>query len=299
MFEMSRYDVPGEFAADVQGSGGEPTYYSNASDPVFTIRCTLYECPSMEGRTVHIPAGAMPEGPGGDQHMTVIDQSTDPAYEYDFWQVDSLRIPATGGTLEASAGGRTSLAGSGIMSGGSATAASFANTAGRLRAEELAAGQISHALFIDVNCTNRQVVYPATNGHYGQSCSAIGQSDTNAPAMGQHLKLDYTDAEIDALNAPAWRKTIYRAMARYGMFIGDTGTSNLLTIERETDYMYTSFGKPGKWLAFAQENGWFYFDSGGEWPETYIGDFGDKTSPDGMDWRRLQVVDPCVSQGTC
>jgi hypothetical protein len=83
------------------------------------------------------------------------------------------------------------------------------------------------------------------------------------------------------------------------MFIGDTGTSNLVTIERETDYMYTSLGYAGKWLSYAKANGWFYFDGGGEYPESYIGDFGNKTNYDGLDWRRLQVIDPCVSQGTC
>lgn len=302
MFDIARYDLPAEFTADVKGSGGEPTYYSNASDPVFTVHCTLYECPSMEGKKVHIPAGAKPEE-GSDRHLTVIDQTTDPAYEYDFWVVKSSAVPATGGTLSARAGGRTPISGPGIMErdGGSATAASFASMAGRVRAEELAAGQINHALFVAVDCTNGQVVYPAANGHGGQACSAIGQPDTGAPAMGQHLRLNYSDAEINALNAPPWRKVIYRAMARYGMFIGDTGTANLVQIETESDYMYSSFGRPGRWLSFARANGWFYFDGDGDgdYAGSYIGDFGNKTNPDGLDWRRLQVVAPCVSQGTC
>ena len=41
--------------------------------------------------------------------------------------------------------------------------------------------------------------------------------------MGARLQLAMSSAEIDALSVPRWKKTILRAMARYGLFLGDTG----------------------------------------------------------------------------
>ena len=37
------------------------------------------------------------------------------------------------------------------------------------------------------------------------------------------FQLDMSDAEIRALGVPRWKRGILRAMARYGMFVGDTG----------------------------------------------------------------------------
>jgi hypothetical protein len=48
------------------------------------------------------------------------------------------------------------------------------------------------------------------------------------------------DAEILALGAPRWKRTILYAMARYGMFVGDTGGSPW-DLEFESGSTYTSF----------------------------------------------------------
>src|SRR5436853_50342 len=78
-----------------------PTYYSQPSDPLFTLHCTESwgRC-DFEDMQIHIPDAAKPAS-GGDGHMTVVDQSS--GWEYDFWQVKSK--PAGGGTLTASWGG--------------------------------------------------------------------------------------------------------------------------------------------------------------------------------------------------
>jgi hypothetical protein len=227
--------------------------------------------------------------------MTVVDQAG--GWEYNTWVVQTQPLPAGGGTVNISWGGREPvLTGDGNTS--AATAAGFAGLAGRLRVEELAAADIGHALNVVIDCSNGTAVHPVVEGHGGQSCADIGKSTVNAPPMGTRLQLNMTDAEIAALkqtdgtDVPAWREKIYRAMARYGMFMGDTGSGNYFTIEYESGRQYTSVGQPDACLSYAQANGWPRdADNTG-----YIGFF----RFDNVDWaNRLRVIAPCVSQRTC
>jgi len=255
-----------------------PTYYSQSSDPVFTIHCTEpWGTCAVEGLTIHIPDQAKPAA-GGDGHMAVVDQSTN--WEYDFWQVTSK--PAGGGTLSISWGGKTKIDGDGL--GSDATAARFGNLAGIIRAPEMQAGVIPHALFLVIKCgtTTPQYVYPALKG--GSMCADI----TNAPPMGARFFLAMSDSQINSLAVPTWKKTILTAMAHYGMYFGDTGGSGF-GIEMESGSTYTSFGATDPMVSFAQANGWSPYNG------TYVGDLGA-----GVDWASyLRVADPCVAQQTC
>ena len=194
-----------------------------------------------------------------------------------------LRAP--GGRLDVSWGAVNSLRGKGITGRGDATAARFSNIAGRVRAEELAAGRIEHALFIVIPCDSGRHVFPARAG--GLTC---GQG-SDAPPMGARLQLDYSDAEIAALPLPVWQRALLRAMADYGMFVGDTGTSNLFSVERESGLQYTSTGHRDRWLALARSHDFRFWPGEGG---VYIGDLAA-----GVDWSRLRVISPCVSAGTC
>jgi hypothetical protein len=102
-----------------------------------------------------------------------------------------------------------------------------------------------------VKCTNGRAVWPAASNS-GRSCSSMGLSNANAPAMGQHFFLDMSDAQIDSLAKPAWQKTILRAMARYGLYVGDTGGGFL---KLESGSSYTSFGLPDPWIGIARAAG--------------------------------------------
>jgi len=260
---------------------GHPTYYSRSSDPLYTLRCleAWGRC-ALEGLQIRIPSAAQAAG-GDDGHMTVIDMAN--GWEYDMWQVRSK--PAGGGVLTMSWGGKTRIDGSGRDSG--ATAALFGNAAGILRAEEMQAGQINHALFMTVKCDSGGYVYPAQKS--GRACSSIGLSNADAPPMGARFQLRMSDAEIAALNVPQWKKTILRAVAHYGMIVGDTGGTS--AIMAESGVTYTSFGKPDKWVEFAKAQGVPYYAPDARWIFNLR---------DGVDWKgRLRVVDPCVSQGTC
>ena len=228
------------------GDWSHPIYYSQPSDPLYTIDCTEpWGTCEIEGMQVRIPAQAEPAG-GSDGHMAVIDQAS--GWEYDFWQVASK--PAGGGTISISWGGRTAI-GTADADGrdSNATAAHFGLAAGVIRPSELAAGEINHALFMVVKCTSGTSVYPAGPGA-GSACA----DKTNAPAMGQHFYLDMTDAEIEALSVPAWQKTILRAMARYGLYVGDTGGGGW-GIQFESGSSFTSFGQTDPWVALGDQLG--------------------------------------------
>jgi hypothetical protein len=267
--------------ADTADDYWHPTYYSRAGDPVFTLHC--YESSwgrcDIEGMQIRVPDAARPAA-GGDGHMTVLDQAG--GWEYDLYKVRSK--PAGGGVLEFRWGGRTRIDGDGLGSG--ATAANFGNLAGIIRAPELAAGHIDHALFMVAKCDAGRWVYPASKG--GRSCAVLGLPTADAPPMGVRLQLAMTPAQIDALPVPAWKKTILRAMATYGVIMGDTG-GGAWGIQAESGTTYTSFGTPDPLVGFAAANGWAA-DAG-----DYVGDLRS-----GVDWARyLRVIDSCVSQRTC
>jgi hypothetical protein len=261
--------------------GGRPIYFSSPGDAPYTLHCTEHwgRC-ALEGLRVAVPAAAQPAG-GSDAHLTVIDQRS--GWEYDLWGVSSK--PARGGKLVFRWGGRTRVNGDGL--GSAAVAAGYATAAGVLRAEELSSGEIRHALFLGVKCDSGHFVYPARA--VGESCSSLGLPNRNAPAMGRRFQLAMSDAQIAALSMPAWKKTILRAMAHYGMFVGDTGGS--WGLGQESSVVYTSFGQPDAWVTLARRWQVPYYAP----DRDYVFDLND-----GVDWARyLRVVAPCVSQGTC
>jgi hypothetical protein len=230
---------------------------------------------------VAIPDAARAAG-GSDGHLSVIDQAS--GWEYDFWAVSSK--PEGGGVLEIGWGGRTRIDGDGLDS--PATAAHFGLAAGVIRPAELLAGEINHALFMAVRCTNGTSVYPA-GPNTGRACSEIGLSNKDAPAMGQRFFLDMSAAEIAAQQVPEWQKTILTAMARYGMYVGDTGGGGW-NVGFESGSSYTSFGHPDPWLSVAAQLGV------GTWHDPDLGrDLAIFDYRRAADWaQRLRVAAPAA-----
>jgi hypothetical protein len=235
---------------------GHPTYYPQSTSPLFTLRSLGYS-PAVNGLRIRIPDAARPAG-GSDAHMTVVERD---GWEYDFWGVTG-KTPG-GGTLTFQLGGRTRIDGSGLGSNG--VAARYGNLAGIIRAQEIAAGQINHALFIVLKCTSSSTsfgygtrtdgssksafVYPALAG--GSRCESTDNAD--APPMGARFQLNMTDTQINALAVPAWKKTILRALARYGGYVGDTGGPGF-GLQFESSTMYTVFDQPDPLASFAGAN---------------------------------------------
>jgi len=268
-------------AADTDSDWNHPVYYAQAGDPLYTIHCLKsWGTCEIEGLQVRIPDQARAAA-AGDGHMAVVDQSG--RWEYDFWQVKAK--PAGGGQLVVSWGGRTEIGTDGADGLKSdATAAHYGLLAGLIRFPEIQAGKIDHALFMSVKCDRGGKVFPS-NGH-GSPCN----DGSTPPPMGSRFFLDMSEAEIDALDQPYWRKAILRAMAKYGMFVGDTGASPW-AVAIESGSTYTSFGMEDPWVAWAKQQ-----EGVAEWRGKYYVDLGGE----GIDFaKRLRVAAPCVSERTC
>ena len=223
-----------------------PFYFSRPGDPVYTIRSSEpWHC-DIDGERVRIPRGARP-AQGSDRHMAVIDQ--DAGLEYDMWHVQRARLPAGGGTIRVGCGGVGSFDDASDPITG-ATAAGWGLLAGVIRSDELAAGEIDHALFATVACSSGRAVAPASRASGGAECA---ERHRDAPSIGQRLWLDMSESEIDELDAPAWRKAVLRALARYGAYVGDTGGgANALGFQLESDETYRSFGAEARGAALAR-----------------------------------------------
>ena len=258
---------------------GHPFYFGRRVNPRYTLSCEgrYGRCP-LHGRRIRIPPRARPAA-GSDAHLAVIDQRT--GVEYDLYEVASK--PPRGGVVHFTFGGSTSIRGSGL--GAEATAAGFGLLAGTIRAAELERGEIRHALFLTVLCDSGQAVPPADG--VGRPCSDIGQPNEDAPSMGTRFQLAMSQRAIDRLPLPRFKRAILRAMARYGMFVGDTGGSSW-GLQLESGATYTSFGRPDPLVTFARRVGLPRFEG------RHV-----LKLRDAVDWRRLRVIDPCVSSGRC
>jgi len=242
-------------AASYAGAAGtlkdwsHPVYFGRPSNPVYTIHQTgSWANPDIEGRRIHIPASARPAG-GADAAFSVVEPD---GWEYDFWR--ARRPGRNGGRFTADFGRRGRWDGDGLGTSrpphrGGTTAAAFSNAAGIIRVSEMKAGVIPHALFMSVNCYNGDVWPADTVGTSGR-CS----DPRNAPAMGQHFWLDMSRRRIDRLSVPLWQKIILRAMAKYGMYVGDDGGA-AWALQIESGDNYTSFGKRDPWVTYAKAHG--------------------------------------------
>ena len=278
---VTGWGEPADLRAGVSGTRSDwqhPIYYSDGNDPWFEIHCTEeWGTCEVEGMRVRIPDRAEAAG-GSDGHLTVVDQ--DSGWEYDFWQV--RRKPSGGGRLVISWGGRTRIEGDGL--GSDANAAHYGSLAGIIRAEEMRRGRIDHALFMLVRCDSGRKVYPAQG--QGLECD----DPRGAPSQGTRFQLDMSPGEIDALRLPAWRKTILRAMAEYGLYVGDTTGGTPWNIWFESGASFESFDRRDPMVGFAKRAGVRRSSDG-----TYYFDWAS-----GINWRRhLRVVDPCVAERSC
>jgi len=296
--------------------GGWPTYSSHKKDPLVTVQCSEI-CP-LSGLQLHIPAGAAVQAGSPDRHLTVIDDygglasvaghAGPPHEEYDFYQVQEPNTPRAAGTIHVASEGTARLdTSSGVSEQGNTTASGFANLAGRIRAEELAGGEIRHALTITISCNNGSWVYPATASGNGSVCGADRGGPQTAPPIGALFQLNVSPDTIQGWPILTWKKTILTAMSRYGMYFNDSGgaENDYFSLQTEAQNQYSSLGLSDVWFDFAQRNSW----SPGE-ESNLIGQLQDPDPALGVlnsdyvkwwhddVWSRLQVVSHCVLPGS-
>lgn len=277
--DFSDMPVSNDPSQDEPSQWDHPLYWAHYGDPSYTIKDVDYPCEVVKRetscpKTVLIPNGAE-HALGGDGHLAVVQPD---GTEVDFWQVQNMNPISGGGTLTVSEYGALPINGSGCC--GQATAAMQGLEAGEVRGQELQVGSINHALTIAVECSNGTHVYPAAGD--GDSCPDTAY----APAVGQRFQLNMTDQQVDALNIPAYRKVILKAMIHYGFYIADVGGGPWdLFFEPALDY--TSFGAPNPFVVYAKQAG---LTTGSSYTFTFNG---------GVDWSKLQVVNVCYTAGTC
>lgn len=194
------------------GQWSVPVAESHASDPAFSVPCTMYACSLSAFGAFRIPVTAKADS-SSDGHLAVYDPAA--GREWDMWQGKSS---AAG--WSASAGAAVSTSGDGLAPAGTAAgdAANFPLLGGLIRPEEIAQGHIDHALVFGLPGVGAGApVCPATH-------NAPTSSDPNAPREGAHVQLD-PSVDVSTLPIPAWAKVVARAMQAYGMYLRDTSGS--------------------------------------------------------------------------
>lgn len=171
-----------------------PVYWSQPSDPWFVPSSGGNG--NADGIKLQIPQAAKRAG-GGDGHMIVIDQVT--GIERDFWQVVPNPLP-TGGTFASptsfacSWASTVSVLGDGTMtSGAGSDAANTALSAGPVRAPELVAGVIPHAIEMLTGNTAASSVFPA---------SGLAHTDPTTDTAGVATSGSTTYTTTNSANKP-------------------------------------------------------------------------------------------------
>jgi hypothetical protein len=161
-----------------------------------------------------IPPNAPIEGgptSTGDRHVLIVDVDHCNLYEiYD-------ARPQPDGSWKGGSGATWSLASDALRPATwtSADAAGLPMLPGLVRYDEVASGEIAHALRFTAPATRNTYVWPARH-------KASSNTDVAYPPMGQRfrLKQDYDISGYSAAN-----QVILRALKKYGMMLADNGSA--------------------------------------------------------------------------
>jgi hypothetical protein len=163
------------------------------------------------------PDAPIEEGPcsDGDRHVLVVDAGTCTLYE-----LFGAR-PKADGSWTAGSGAVFDLGSNALRPNGwtSADAAGLPILPGLVRFEEVAAGEIAHALRFTAPRTRDAFVWPARH-------AASTGNDENVPPLGQRFRLR---ADFDVSGFSMTNRVILTALQRYGMFLADNGSAWFLS----------------------------------------------------------------------
>lgn len=200
--------------ADFGGGGayGIPYVVVGADQPRLPITFTEYGDESDPG-PYPIPPDAPIEN-GNDRHVLVVNAGECRLYEL-------YRAEYNGTGWDASSGAVFDLLSNRLRPTywTSADAAGLPILAGLARFDEVAAGEIRHALRFTVERTQRGFIPPAT--HFASS-----SDDPALPPMGLRLRLR---ADFDTSGFYGQARVVLEALKVYGMIVADNGTSWFIT----------------------------------------------------------------------
>jgi hypothetical protein len=150
-------------------------------------------------------------GSSGDRHVIVVDRSSCRDYEL------FAAYPHDGGKRwTAGSGAIFDLRSDRLRPAGftSADAAGLPILPGLARYDEVARGQIDHALRFTAPCTAARYVYPAR--HEASTCHGAW-----LPPMGLRVRLK---ASVNISGLPYQARVVAQALKRYGMILADNGS---------------------------------------------------------------------------
>jgi hypothetical protein len=163
-----------------------------------------------------VPPGAPVEGGNGsdgDRHVLSVDRSTCTLYEL----YRAFYVPRPRPHWNADSGVAWDLGSTALRPAGwtSADAAGLPIFPGLVRYDEVAAGELDHAIRVTFESTRDAWVRPATH-------CAGDTSRPSAPPMGLRLRLE---AGYGLGNFSGHARTIAEAMKRYGLIVADNGSN--------------------------------------------------------------------------
>lgn len=238
----------GQHVADTIAYGAElrgPTGIT-ASTPRYDIAFSAGWGPDPFGSDkMPIPADVTTVPSGGDKALAVADPINGKVY--------SLFVAQKSGSgWKAAWGGAVALNGDGReTNGGSSTGSDISRFAGVVRASEIQAGQINHALFFSTNMAAKGTFrYPAAKSD-GSNMTGVS---TPIPE-GSRVQLD---PSIDLTKIPGITKAelaVGTALQRYGAYVGDNGGARMaFTFE----YLGTSSAAQAPYTAAGMGSGDYY-----------------------------------------
>jgi hypothetical protein len=151
----------------------------------------------------------------GDRHVLVLDRDHKKLYET--W--DSH--PQPDGSWKVGSGAIFDLTTNALRPEGwtSADAAGLPILPGLVRYDEVAAGEVCHAIRFTCQVTQRAYIHPAT--HW-----ASRRTEANLPPMGLRLRLK---ADYDISSFPKSAQVILTALKQYGLILADNGSNWFMT----------------------------------------------------------------------
>ncbi len=161
--------------------------------------------------------------------------------------------------------------GNGADSGGSAIGAGFGLMAGMIRAQELVAGTVPHALIATITQSRAGHIPPAVHDDGTSGLSADFAQE------GQRLYLPISDAELAGLSLLPHELGVARAARDYGIYVSDKGGGFGIKLEDTTSYQV--LGAPDPLDAYGKEHNLSIWSGHG-----YV--FGLKRIP----WSRLKAI---------
>ena len=196
-----------------------PTFGSNDGMPFSVIRANTkrvkvnfdYRDDSDLGNYPIPPDANIEGGPNsdGDRHVILIDQ--DRCMLFETWNSH----PNPDGTWNVGSGVKMDLTDNALRAEGktSADAAGLPIFPGLVRYEEVASGEIRHALRFTAPQTQKAFVWPGR--HFASKFT-----DESYPPMGVRFRLK---KDVDISSYSKENQVILTAMKRYGMFLADNG----------------------------------------------------------------------------